>query len=43
MAKDKGYMLKIDSINRNSGTEYRLIKLEEQELGEDTKMLEDLI
>lgn len=43
MALEKGYFLEVTSINRNSGTEYRLIKLEEQELGEDTQTLEDLI
>ncbi len=43
MALEKGYFLEVTSINRNSGTKYRLIKLEEQELGEDTRTLEDLI
>ena len=43
MALEKGYFLEVTSINRNSGTKYRLIKLEEQELGEDTQILEDLI
>ncbi|MBS5805064.1 MAG: DUF3987 domain-containing protein [Acinetobacter sp.] len=43
MAKDKGYILKVDSINRNSGTEYVLTKFESQDLSDGTPPLEDLI
>lgn len=43
MALEKGYFLEVTSINRNSGKQYRLIKLDEQDLSEDTKTLEDLI
>ena len=43
MAKDKGYMLKIDSINRNSGTEYMLTKFEPQDLSDDTLPLDELV
>ena len=43
MAKDKGYMLKIDSINRNSGTEYMLTKFEPQDLSDDTLPLDELL
>lgn len=43
IAIENGYMLRSESINRNSGTKYTLIKLEEQELSEDTQSLDDLI
>lgn len=43
MAIENGYLLQTESINRNSGTEYTLLKLEHQELNEDTQALDDLI
>lgn len=43
MAIENGYLLQTESINRNSGTKYTLLKLEHQELNEDTQALDDLI